>query len=604
MDDGDETSKDFLGRLGYLNRRELIAAISALGAAAALGVPERAVAASNTAATTRAARASRLASQAASIAPAGGDIGAIDHVVFLMLENRSYDHYFGAYHRGRGFDDHPKHSLGNFAQVYPDGTALSPRKKLLPFHLDPSMGDECTNDLTHNWGPMHECWNHGKMDHWVKVHTSKANEGNPDGAMTMGYYTGRDIPFHWALADNFTLCDSYHASIIGPTHPNRVMAQTGTIDPAGLHGGPITDTSGDPLALWSCSWPTVQEMLEDKGVPWKVYHPSNAKTTGKYADLSKFATWQDFFYDPTTNPTVMALTDHVLPYFKTFQSPKSVLHKKAFLPTFPNDFIADCKSGQLPAVSWIIPPLGFDEHPSSPPDRGMWFTQEVLHAVTSNKKLWAKTAVFVMYDENDGWFDHVSPPTAPKGTAGEWLTAKTISAETDGIRGPLGLGVRVPMLVLSPFSRGGHLSSHLFDHTSQLRFLEERFGIKVDNISKWRRKTVGDLTGALFRGKHDMSMPALPPMSIGSPTGTGTCASEDAEVGGAAPSLPTKQRMPTQHGKTVAASHYFPEAPTKTDRMPLRSGRSTATTKSAANALVHGGEMPKVAAKRTRRGTA
>jgi phospholipase C len=592
-DDRDLTARlAKMGDLSKLSRRELIAAITTLGAAAAVGVPEHAVAASARNAARRATQARAVAAQAAMIPPAGGDIGAIDHIVFLMLENRSYDHYFGTYPKGRGYDDHPKKSLGVFAQDYPDGTALSPRNKLLPFHLDPAADQECTHDLTHNWGPMHQCWNKGKMDSWVKVHTSTANEGNPDGALTMGYYTGKDLPLHWALADHFTLCDAYHASIIGPTHPNRLMAQSGTIDPAGTHGGPITDTNGDPSFLWTCTWTTVQELLEDKGVSWKVYSPSNAGTTGRYANLSQYSTFQPFFYDPTTNPTVMALSDHVLPYFKAFKNPSSALHKKAFQQTFPNDFVADCKTGTLPAVSWIIPPLGFDEHPSASSDRGMWFTQEILRNLSANKKQWSKTALFIMYDENDGWFDHVAPPTAPKGTPGEWVTASTISAETDGIRGPMGLGMRVPMLVVSPFSRGGHIASELFDHTSQLKLISERFGVEVPNVSKWRRNLVGDLTSAMFKGKHSTAMPALPAMAIGPVTTTGNCADEDVEAGGAGPTIPTKQRMPTQHGTTVPASRYLAEAPTTTDRIPARSGRNTATKKSAANALAHGGEMP------------
>jgi phospholipase C len=605
MSDDNESPNELLSRLSNMTRRELIAAISTVGAAAALGLPERAMAASTTpmhhsAAPLRhsATRSPSLAAKAASIAPAGGDIGAIEHVVFLMMENRSYDHFFGAYHKGRGFDDHPKHSLGVFAQDYPKGTKLSPRKKLLPFHLDSTADEECTHDLTHNWGPMHECWNRGKMDHWVKTHTASANEGNPDGAMTMGYYLRKDIPFYWALADNFTLCDSYHAAILGPTHPNRLMAQTGTIDPAGHHGGPVTDTTFAG-ASWTCNWTTVQELLEDKGVPWKVYHPSNVNTTGKYADLSQYETWNPSIYDPD-NSLVLGLSDHVLPYFKAFKNKKSPLHQKAFLPTFPNDFVADCASGHLPKVSWIIPPLGFDDHPSAPPSRGMWFVQEVLDNLASNKKLWAKTALFLMYDENDGWFDHVVPPTAPKGTAGEYLTAKNISIETNGIRGPLGLGVRVPMIAISPFSRGGHIASELFDHTSQLQFLEERFGIKVPNISKWRRHKVGDLTSTLFKAKHDASMPKLPAMPIGPVKGTGSCSAEDTEGGGASPSIPTKQRMPTQHGTTVPAGHYFAEAPTGSERVPLHSGRSTATKKSGANALADGRGVVKPDAKRNR----
>ena len=87
-----------------------------------------------------------------------------------MMENRSYDHYFGAYPRGRGFDDHPAGSLGVFEQNYPGGTALNPPGVLLPFHLDSSAGEECTDDLTHDWGPQHLCWNSGKMDSFVSTH--------------------------------------------------------------------------------------------------------------------------------------------------------------------------------------------------------------------------------------------------------------------------------------------------------------------------------------------------------------------------------------------------------------------------------------------------
>jgi phospholipase C len=591
-----EIPRDLLDRAPTMTRREIIAALSAVGAAAALGLPERAVAASADVAARRAKHAQAFAANAASIAPAGGDLGAVDHIVFLMMENRSYDHYFGAYHKGRGFDDHPKHSVGNFAQDYPDGTDLSPSKLLFPFHMTRADGEECTNDLTHNWGPMHKCWNHGKMDKFVKVHTESQYEGNPDGAMTMGYYHRHQLQFHWALADHFTLCDAYHASILGPTHPNRLMSLSGTIDPAGKHGGPITDTSGNPDLLWSCDWTTIQQLLEDKGVSWKVYHPSNVNTKGKYAKLLTYPTFQPVLYDPDTNPAVMGLSDHVLPYFKAFKNSSSTLHQKAFHPTFPNDFVHDCEAGHLPHVSWIIPPLGFDEHPSAPPDRGQWFVQEILSNLMANKKLWSKTALFLMYDENDGWFDHVSPPTAPKGTDGEWLTAKKISSETDGIRGPLGLGVRVPMLAISPFSRGGHIASELFDHTSQLQLVAERFGVDVPNVSKWRLNKVGDLTSALFRGTNNTKVPNLPHMPIGSNVGTGTCASEDTEQGGAAPTIPTNQRMPTQHGTTVPATRYFPDAPTTADRVPARSGRNTATKKSAANPLAHGGTISKVPA--------
>jgi phospholipase C len=187
--------------------------------------------------------------RAARIKPAGSDLEAVEHIVFLMLENRSYDHYFGAYPRGRGFDDHPKHSPGVFAQDYPGGSHVAPKNKLLPFHLPSNHGLESTEDLTHDWGPMHECWNHGKMDSWVKVHTQPEWEG-PKGTMTMGYYSRPQLPFHWALADHFTLADAYHCSILGPTHPNRLMATSGTIDPAGRHGGPVVATNSTADAMW------------------------------------------------------------------------------------------------------------------------------------------------------------------------------------------------------------------------------------------------------------------------------------------------------------------------------------------------------------------
>ena len=127
----------------------------------------------------------------------------------------------------------------------------------------------------------------------------------------------------------------------------------------------------------------------------------------------------------TTN---LVLTDNVLPYFKAFRKPGTPLFEKAFKQTFPNDFAADVKSGKFPSVSWIIPPLGFDEHPSASPMNGQWFVSMVLDELTSNPKVWSKTALFIMYDENDGWFDHVAPPTAPKGTAGEYLTTSTFPA--------------------------------------------------------------------------------------------------------------------------------------------------------------------------------
>jgi phospholipase C len=495
-----------------------------------------------------------LASQAAQSKSAGSDLGAIDHLIFLMMENRSYDCYFGSYPRGRGFDDHPKHSLGVFAQDYPGGSNVHPKHKLLPFHF----GQQCQNDPTHDWGPMHLCWDHGKMDAWVKVHTSSKYEG-AEGTSVMGYYKRRNLAFYYALADYFTLGDAYHCSVLGPTHPNRLMQLSGTIDPGGGKGGPITDTNANPDLRWTCTWTTMPELLEDAGVSWKVYHPSNAGVSGKYSFLAQDPTWGPFYYSPS-NPEVMFLSDQVLPYFKAYQNSSSPLHRKAFNPTFPNDFVSDLRAGTLPKVSWIIPPLGFDEHPSSSPARGMFFTKLVLEALLAHPHIWRKTALFIMHDENGGFFDHVSPPTPPRGTHGEYLTASpkggNPTPDTLGIKGPIGLGVRVPLLVVSPFSRGGHIASEVFDHTSQLKLIAKRFGVEVPNVSRWRRNTVGDLTSTLFRSHSDARVPTLPAVHI---PHKGACKSieQNTEQGGAATPVPKHQRMPKQGGGSTPASYYF-----------------------------------------------
>jgi phospholipase C len=542
-----------------LSRREILSYFGMLGAGAALMNPVSAWA--------KGTAGQRLVSQAASVKPHGSDLGAVEHIIYLMMENRSYDHYFGAYPKGRGFDDHPKHKLGAFAQDFPGATGASvfPKHKLLPFHLDSTAGFECTDDLTHDWGPQHESWNWGKMDQWVKIHTQTEWEG-PNGAMTMGYYRRADLPFHWALADHFTLCDAYHCSILGPTHPNRLMANSGTIDPEGKHGGPIVATNGLPTAdtAFNCTWTTMQEVLEDAGVAWKVYSPSNAGVSGKYAALAGYPTWSPGFYSPA-NPEVLGVSDHVLPYFTAFRNPGTPLYEKAFGPTFPNDFVSDIKHGKLPKVSWMIPPLGFDEHPSASSHNGAYFISLVLDALMANPKVWSKTVLCVMYDENDGWFDHVPPPVPPPHTKGEFLSTSTFPAgekdpETLGIRGPLGLGVRVPCLMVSPFSRGGHIATEVFDHTSQLQLIAKRWGVHVPNVSAWRRKTVGDLTSAMFQSKPQTKVPKLPKTSVLLPTG-GVCDAvhQETESGGAHPSFPTKQRMPNQKGGTVPASRYFAE---------------------------------------------
>jgi phospholipase C len=476
--------------------------------------------------------------KASTTLPAGSDLGAVEHVVFLMQENRSFDHYFGSYKGVRGFDDHHAGNLGAFAQPYPGNVTSDPVGKQLPFHLDTATGlGECTYDLSHSWLPQHLCRNNGTMDGFVTTHTSAQYEGPEYGVQTMGYHTRADLPYHYALADAFTLCDGYHCSIMGPTHPNRLMALSGTIDPDGRHGGPVLITNDTPEAKFSVDWTTVPELLEDKGVSWKTYTPPG--------ELYRI-----------DSPNVFLVSDAILPYFSQYSSPSSALYQKAFLPTFPHDFAHDVRTGTLPSVSWVIPPLGYDEHPPAPPNLGAWYIDQVLSTLTSNPKVWSKTVLFVMYDENDGFFDHVPPPVAPAGTPGEYVTVDPLPATAQGVAGPMGLGFRVPMLVVSPFSRGGYVSSATFDHTSQIRFLEERFGIHATEISAWRRQTVGDLTATLRMGSADPAPPKLPSTSKDTKASVEAmgCSAGDLVELDVSPTpypVPAQQTMPTQEKGTV-----------------------------------------------------
>jgi len=472
---------------------------------------------------------------ALSVPPAGSDLGAVDHVVFLMHENRSFDHYFGTYKGVRGFDD-PTALPGVFSQRWDDGSGV---RSLLPFHLDTATSDaECTYDLSHDWNAQHWCWNGGRMDSFVSTHTLPEFEGPGNGVLTMGYYARQDIDYWYALADAFTICDNYHCSVLGPTHPNRLHALSGTIDPAGLQGGPVILTNSAASVIGSARWRTMPEELESKGVSWKVYNPPGSA------------------YQPYSGISI-AVSDNILLYFDQHVSdPSSPLYQKAFAPLFPADFRRDVANDELPSVSWVVPPVGYDEHPPSPAAAGMWFANQVIGALVANPKVWAKTVLFIMYDENDGFFDHVPPPNPPAGTPGEYLTAKHLPAGNAGITGPIGFGFRVPLLVVSPFSRGGYVCSEVFDHTSQLRFLEQRFGVEVPNVSAWRRRTAGDLTATLqLPGSPDVSVPALPATAARSPLVLRQCtAGQLFELDVTDPQpypLPATQALPAQEPGTA-----------------------------------------------------
>ena len=465
-------------------------------------------------------------------APAAcGPLSNIEHVIIFINENRSFDSYFGTYKGVTGFQDRNalllKDGSGKtvFSQPFPGAEGAPYGGHLLPFHFDTSNGGECVNDISHEWVALHECWDGGAMDKFVSTHLE--TNGTRDGPNTMGYYTRQDLPFFHALADNFTICDHYFCSVLGPTDPNRLYSMTATIDPAGKHGGPSLQTlvTNREQQYGKFTWRTYPEQLQAAGISWKFYSTPD----GDYGD-------------------------NVLPYFKAYQE-NAQLAANAFTPQFPADFKADCAAGTLPQVSWVLASLVDSEHPPAPVTYGEVALAEALDALTSNLSLWSKSALFFSYDENGGFFDHVPPPVADPGTPGEYLTVEPLPSIAGGIRGPIGLGFRVPMLVISPYSRGGFVCSKTFDHTSLLQFLERRFGPEVANLSTWRRNHTGDMTAAFnFTSAANTSVPPLPSPSAADPRVlTSDCPTQSPGTGSAEfptvqgyPLPPPPQTLPTQ----------------------------------------------------------
>jgi phospholipase C len=483
-DGGTNQARGAAGGRGRLTRRNLLKGGLALGAGAAAGLSSSAGASIERA----------MAIDLPSSTPSLSDIR---HVVILMQENRSFDHYFGTLSGVRGFSDPNviRNRWGTtdysvFQQFgYQPGVGVDPTGYMVPFEIqqDPPMENgAATNDISHEWGTQHVAWDGGKMDNWVRAHL--AADGVKNFATSMGYFTRGDLPFYHALADAFTLCDAYHCSVLGPTDPNRVMALSGTIDPSGTGGGPVlvTQTSGRVQQYGKFTWTTMPEQLLDAGVTWKVYNDP--------AGL--------FLFSP-------------LPYFKAYTDSSTTrgrqLAAHALQPAYPADLLADVQAGTLPQVSWIHGPVTQCEHPATTPQSGENLVQTVLDVLTSNPDVWAHTLFILNYDENGGFFDHVAPPVPPPGTEGEHLTMSPLPADASGIAGPVGLGFRVPCLLMSPFTRGGYVAQDTFDHTSTLRLIETLFGVPVPNLTPWRRSVTGDMTSALALGKPaDPSVPPLP----------------------------------------------------------------------------------------------
>jgi phospholipase C len=390
----------------------------------------------------------------------------VKHIVILMQENRSFDHYFGTLSGVRGFDDLDAQKLPGGHSVFFQPDPENPNGYLLPFHLDTHASSaQKIPSTSHAWAVQHEAWNGGLMDRWLPAHR-KAD--GVKGPYVMGYYKREDIPFQFALAEAFTICDEYHSSVLGPTWPNRMYPMTGMIDPDGMNGGPILNNKAPQGGY---TWTTYPERLQSAGVPWKVYQQKDSYGC------------------------------NMLKNFKVFQDadPNSALYSRGMHVDPEGQFEYDALHDKLPAVSWIIPTGFQSEHPDYMPADGAAFVASKIDAIAANPDVWAKTVFILNYDENDGLFDHVTPPVPPAGTPHEFV---------GGL--PIGGGFRVPCIMVSPWTAGGWVCSERFDHTSVLQLLERFTGVREPNITDWRRSTFGDLTSP-FRFREARSKPPVLP---------------------------------------------------------------------------------------------
>ena len=421
--------------------------------------------------------------QSALAAPANrrnGSVMDVEHVVILMQENRAFDHYFGTLRGVRGFSDPRAVTLPSrdlvWRQPAPDGQTIS------PFHLDAiGTAAQWLPSLDHSWKGSHARWQH--HDAWIAA----------KGPMTMGYFSRADLPFYYALADAFTICDAYHCSIFGPTNPNRMFLFTGTNGLAVGDDGPqaienpsdeaneTADPANDSRAFVPYRWTTYAERLSAAGIDWRVYQEYD--NFGDNA-LAYFARFRDLDRD----------SDFYRRARRWAESSNATNAKQSLGEHLVADFAADVAAGTLPQVSWIVAPTIASEHPEAPPAIGQALVARLLAALAAYPQVWAKTVFILNYDENDGFFDHIPPPVPAITPA---MGKSTVSVAGEIYKGELvGLGPRVPMLIVSPWTKGGFVNSQVFDHTSVIRFLEARFGVSEPNITPWRRAVCGDLLSA------------------------------------------------------------------------------------------------------------
>jgi phospholipase C len=501
--------------------------------------------------------------------PRQGGIRAIKHVVLLMQENRSFDHYFGTLRGVRGFGDRNAISTRS-------GDPVFRQSGVLPFSIREAAAAKHENleyvaSLDHSWAGGHQSMAQGWHDGWIDA----------KGAATMAYYDRKDLPLHYELADTFTICDAYHCSVPSSTSPNRnyfVSGYTG-YEPDGVKRA-ISNDSYDEDNHSGYSWTTYAERLEAAGKSWRVYQEwdnyqdNNLEFFVRFKQIARKALADlgfkslDRFYAAVfaaDSAGRRTLLDGLAAGLQNLDPAERRLYERALLRVDPGTlaaaFRSDVEHGTLPQVSYIVPSAADSEHPSaSSPAASATITYQILDALASNPEIWAQTAVFITYDENDGYFDHVPPPLPGPEHADEYAGDL-----------PIGLGIRVPMLVISPWSVGGYVCSQTFDHTSMTRFAETWLGVREPNISAWRRTVSGDLTSAFDFGRAQRRPGITTPGPVGPFTGRWL------------PTPPADQKAPAQEpgARRARPLPYQPDASVRLDGARLRLSMTNAGAESA-----------------------
>ncbi|HEX2314044.1 MAG TPA: phospholipase C, phosphocholine-specific, partial [Thermomonospora sp.] len=512
-----------------------------------------------------------------------GGLRAIRHVVFLMQENRSFDHYFGRLRGVRGYADRNAIRLPGGGSVFeqPSGTG-----KVLPFSLREAArtagrDPQWMGDLPHGWPDGQrahaEGWNNG----WIAAKTPA----------TMTYLERQDIPLQYELADTFTICDAYHCSVFSSTSPNRNYFVSGYTGFEADGRRAVTNAAYSD-AHPGYTWGTYAELMEKAGVSWQVYQEWDNFTDN---NIEFFATFKrvaakviparyksiESFYgavlsaDAATRQQLLKDLDGKV---AALPAAERSLFERALRRHEPGSlaarFRADVENGRLPKVSYLVPSAADSEHPgASSPIQSARITYEILDAIASDPEVWSTTALFITYDENDGYFDHVPPPIPPASVADEYFDGK-----------PIGLGFRVPMIVVSPWTIGGFVNSQVFDHSSLVRFTERWLGLRAPHISDWRRTVAGDLTSVFDFRAAGRPPRITPPGEV--PPFTGRWR----------PTPPADQRMPGQEpgSRPARPLPYQPEASLTASARSLRLDLANRGAESVHLALYpYAGELPR-----------